>query len=763
MRSTRRLAANIDPDFDIEQPAFAALVDAGVSGPSELVRAELAPGFVTRLVHPITGNESFIGKSPVSGPNGEEPALAREVKRGFPVLKRIDVGPSGVGEIEVHAEVRKALDQEIVSVGMISIVVAFELKAVVQAPNLGEGNMEFLILSQPAGAPSPEIPEAWQATGNLAPFQQVMRYPPGDFLLFLRPLDGWRPMPADLMQYRLQMAGLTLLLLFPAVLANWFALSRALTRNSLTQAQLQMRGLLRNIPGAALTVRMPAGSTSPSVADKLTFLNPDACKEIWEVDAEVLEKDAMAFWRSMASADAVNDVKAAVGRSVQTMKPVDEIWPIKTPSGTEKWLFGRGNPARQDDGSTIWSTLIFDHTKQVEHQKELELQRELAFRAQKNESIGHLTGGMAHDFNNLLAVVLGNLELLAEDETDPERREILDAAIQATFRGARLTRSMLAFAGRARLTPETLKLNEVVEEAQTWIKRTLPKTITVQLSLAEDLAPVFLDRSSVESALLNMILNARDAMQDRGTLTIKTSNVTIDNSVVNAEHLEIDDGAYVLLAVSDTGHGIGSDKLDDIFEPFFTTKGPGQGSGLGLSMVMGFAKQSGGTVTVDTEVGKGATFNLFFPVASAAAPDQAGGTDLEAKHADGPLRILLAEDEEQVLEVLKQTLKRAGHTIVAANSGDVAHAILKSDTAFDLMITDMVMPGDLQGDDLAHAAREIVPGLPVIFISGYADEKTQTPGSSTESSELRLTKPVRRDDLLSAVNHAVHRMASADA
>ncbi len=263
-----------------------------------------------------------------------------------------------------------------------------------------------------------------------------------------------------------------------------------------------------------------------------------------------------------------------------------------------------------------------------------------------------------------------------------------------------------------------------------------------------------IDPYAIENALLNLVINARDAMPDGGKLTFETSNMRIDEEYNKSRYENLPAGRYVMLAVSDTGYGIAPEILNRIFEPFYTTKPIGSGSGLGLSSVEGFVHQSGGTIRVYSEVGSGTTFKLFFP---AAQKEDAG----MSKFAEEPslvtskgTRILVVEDALEVLNVLSIFLEKAGYDISTAKSGDEALAIFNGDQAFDLLITDIVMPGTLMGTDLARKIRELRPELPIVFMSGYASEAT-VHGNGLRPEDIRLMKPIRRLDLLRAVEKAI--------
>lgn len=374
--------------------------------------------------------------------------------------------------------------------------------------------------------------------------------------------------------------------------------------------------------------------------------------------------------------------------------------------------------------------------------------------SQKLEAVGKLTGGVAHDFNNLLAVTLGNLELLREDCPDEQHRKLIDNSIASTQRGADLTRNMLAFARKASLEPSAIDINAVVKETKNWISRTLPATILVETTLPTGLWPVEADLSSTESALLNLIINAQDAMPEGGKLTIETRNIHIEDCDLDPRQDELEPGRYVMLAVSDTGEGIPAQNILEIFEPFFSTKETGSNSGLGLSMVHGFMRQSNGTVQVYSEPGMGTTFKLYFRVATT---DPLPGPVVEPvsdNSVNKGRRILVAEDDAAVLDVVVKSLQKANYEVTAASSGDAAKTIFDADPHFDLLLTDVVMPGKLPGTALSSELRAKDPDLKVIFMSGYASEAI-VHGNGLRSDDIRLMKPVQRTVLLAAIKKAL--------
>ena len=314
---------------------------------------------------------------------------------------------------------------------------------------------------------------------------------------------------------------------------------------------------------------------------------------------------------------------------------------------------------------------------------------------------------------------------------------------------------MLNFARRADLHPTKLDLSDVAQQMENWIARTIPASIRVEMSLEKDLWPVHADRATTESALLNLMINARDAITDGGVVTLETSNVILDHTLECGVGDDLDPGRYALLAVSDTGVGIPEHQIQHAFEPFYTTKGLAKGSGLGLSMVHGFMRQSGGGARIYSEVDIGTTVKLYFPV-SLNSKEEHETTEPARVTFESVIkaRILVAEDQDEVLDLLFCILENEGHTVVPARTGDQALELFEADQTFDLLVTDIVMPGKLQGPDLARRVRSIRSSIPVIFMSGYAREAT-IHGNGLRASDIRLMKPVSKKDLIAAVQKAL--------
>ena len=437
-------------------------------------------------------------------------------------------------------------------------------------------------------------------------------------------------------------------------------------------------------------------------------------------------------------------------------KPFDTVYRVVLPDKSIKDL--KGNAVVLHNSANEPTRVVganYDLTDVLQKDRELEEARLVAAQAHKMEAIGRLTGGVAHDFNNLLAIILGNLELLNDDKdgatmSSSERDNTISSAISAAERGGELTKSMLAFAKQAPLEPRQLQINEIVIETENWLTRTIPETINVDTDLQSNPWPLSLDQAGLQSVLVNVIVNATESMPTGGTLKVETRNVILEEDKRPLEHGSA--GKYVMLSVSDTGEGIEPEFLPLIFEPFTSTKETGLGSGLGLSMVKGFVDQSRGLVRVSSDVGIGTTVKLFFPVSGLPALEsKADPSPIERNTPKGRgARILVAEDQPEVLSVVARTLKLAGYQVDAARDGDEAFSIFSEHAAHDLLLTDVVMPGSLLGPGLAKACRKINPELPVIFMTGYASAETLQ-RSGLNESDPRLMKPVKRSELIKAI------------
>lgn len=364
--------------------------------------------------------------------------------------------------------------------------------------------------------------------------------------------------------------------------------------------------------------------------------------------------------------------------------------------------------------------------------------------AQKMEAVGQLTGGVAHDLNNILTVIVGAIEVLADAVADrPQLATLAKMIDDAAARGADLTRRLLAFARKQPLHPREVDVNSLIIEATGLLQPTLGEHIEIQTTLADDASRALIDPSQLTSSILNLSLNARDAMPNGGKLTIATSNVTIDETYANVRG-DVTPGDYVLIAVSDSGHGIAAENLDKVFEPFFTTKEVGKGTGLGLSMVYGFVKQSLGHISVYSEAGQGTTIRIYLPQATGAAHAVEPGSPLRME--GGHETVLVVEDDPLVRTFVLAQVESLGYVTLTAANAEEALAVINGAQEIDLLFTDLIMPGAMNGRQLADQALLRRPLLKILFTSGYSEDAIIHNGR-LDTGVLLLAKPYRKTEL----------------
>jgi len=395
----------------------------------------------------------------------------------------------------------------------------------------------------------------------------------------------------------------------------------------------------------------------------------------------------------------------------------------------------------QQEGQTVFVGIIHDLTDRKRTEEQL-------VQAQKMETVGQLSGGIAHDFNNLLTVMIGNAENLSERlKARPDLKQLSDQILSAGERGAELTQRLLAFSRRQALRPVTINCNQLVEGMRALLTRMLREDITIKTMLDPDLLPAFADAAQLESAILNLSLNAQDAMPGGGNLTLSTSDASLDERY-QRDHPEVRSGDYVMIAVTDDGEGMAPDILERVFEPFFTTKEVGKGSGLGLSMVYGFVKQSNGHVGIYSEPGLGTTVRLYLPAASPTSDAAKPVVEHQpvTRAPTDACTVLLAEDDPFVRSYAITCLESLGYNVITAVDGREALAHLHRGEKIDLLFTDLVMPGGISGWELAEQAVKILPGLKVLMTSGYPLETLATRGHKRTNGNI-LNKPYRKADL----------------
>ncbi|TPM90635.1 PAS domain-containing sensor histidine kinase [Mesorhizobium sp. B2-1-3A] len=429
-----------------------------------------------------------------------------------------------------------------------------------------------------------------------------------------------------------------------------------------------------------------------------------------------------------------------------------EGWRVRK-DGTKFWANVIVDAIHDNDGQLLgFAKVTRDLTERMETQRQLEQSREQLFQAQKMEAIGQLTGGLAHDFNNLLTGISGSLDLLktrlAQGRVDELGRYIMSAQ-GAAKRAASLTHRLLAFARRQTLDPKPTNANDLITGMEEMIRRTIGPTVEMETALAIGLWTTICDANQLENAILNLCINAKDAMPDGGRLTIETANKWVDDQI--AKERDMRTGQYIQVSVSDTGTGMPPDVVARAFDPFFTTKPTGEGTGLGLSMIYGFVRQSNGQVRIYTEEGKGTTVALYLP-----RHWLSGKADEEEHMADKPApqglggTILVVDDEPLIRMLICEVLADTGYRTVEAADGSSGLKALRSGQKIDLLVTDVGLPGGMNGRQLADAAREIYPTLKILFITGYAENAAVGNGHLAPGMHV-LTKPFVMEKLAAKI------------
>jgi signal transduction histidine kinase/CheY-like chemotaxis protein len=389
----------------------------------------------------------------------------------------------------------------------------------------------------------------------------------------------------------------------------------------------------------------------------------------------------------------------------------------------------------------------------VKRFQEIEATESQVRQAQKMEAIGQLTGGVAHDFNNILTVITGTIEILEDAVKDrPQLAQITKLIGAAAARGADLTQHLLAFSRRQPLQPRSTDVNALIIDAARLLRPTLGEQIEIESMLAHDCAPALIDPSQLSTAILNLALNARDAMPNGGKLTLETKNVVLDENYAGMNS-EVSPGNYVMIAVSDSGEGIPAHLLEKVFEPFFTTKDVGKGSGLGLSMVYGFVKQSNGHIKIYSEEGHGTTVKLYLPQAAGIADAPAADAGMSGIER-GDESILIVEDDALVREYVVTQISNLGYDTLAASNAAEALAIIDGPERIDLLFTDVIIPGGMNGRQLAIEALRRRPGLKILYTSGYTENAIVHHGR-LDAGVLLLPKPYLRSDLARMIRTAL--------
>lgn len=448
----------------------------------------------------------------------------------------------------------------------------------------------------------------------------------------------------------------------------------------------------------------------------------------------------------------------ALATAIITGKYEAEGWRVRK-DGSKFWALVVIDAIRDDSGDLVgFAKVTRDITERRETQLKLQAAQEHLAAAQKMEAIGQLSGGIAHDFNNLLMIVIGNLETAQHQALKPPINPTLNRALNHAMRGAQraagLTGRLLAFSRRQPLEPKAIDVNKFLSSASEFLQRSLGEKIQIETVGAAGLWFVEVDVNHLESALVNLAINARDAMPNGGKLTLEGANIYVDEDYSRLNP-ELAIGQYVVLSVSDTGEGMPRDVLSRAFEPFFTTKELGQGTGLGLSQVYGFVKQSGGHIKIYSEPNQGTTVKIYFPRLHGKGQEDFEEPDPSIIGAEKAEVILLVEDDPDVRAYLSDVLRSLNYMVIAAPNAEAAHEVLRSDRTIDLLLTDIIMPG-WNGRELAKEAERIRPGLRTLYMTGYSRNAVFHQGRLDAGVDL-VQKPVSQAQLATRVRAALDR------
>jgi PAS domain S-box-containing protein len=501
----------------------------------------------------------------------------------------------------------------------------------------------------------------------------------------------------------------------------------------------------------AITESMGEGLYAIDRSGRVTFMNPAAEKILGWLRQEILLRDLhqMTHYRR-ADGTTMPRQECAILTAMESRTSIRQDDEFIRKDGSVLPVTYMASPLLSADGEIGGAVLVFHDAS------ERRMLEEQLLHSQKLEAVGRLAGGIAHDFNNLLSVVSGYGEMVLADTPEPARKRILEI-LRAADRATTLTRQLLAFGRKQVIEPKMLDLNAVVTDVSRMLHRLIGEDIELASRLSPDLGRIKADAGQVEQVIINLVVNARDAMPEGGKLTVETTNVDLDDDAVRG-YVDVRPGPYVRLAVSDTGVGMDREVREHLFEPFFTTKGAGKGSGLGLATVYGIVKQGGGHIWIYSEPGWGTTFKIFFP----RVADGVGSFSTrppEERAVGGTETVLVVEDDEMLRSLIREILGSAGYQVLLAETPDAGMALLSERSGgVDLLLTDVVLPG-MSGRELVERVGALHPEMKVLFMSGYTDEAVARHGV-LEPGLAFLQKPFSRDAIIRKVRQVLDTATS---
>ena len=520
--------------------------------------------------------------------------------------------------------------------------------------------------------------------------------------------------------------------------------ARRHVEEALVESESRFKDMVANVPGVVFQLEKPA--EGPAV---FHYVSRSAVS-LLGLDPDMVMADP-SLWFDLVHTDDRPGFDASLMRSARDMEPWSWEGRMVLDSGSAWWCQGAARPKRLPDGNTLWNGIILDVTERKELEEQL-------LQSQRMKVVGQLSGGIAHDFNNLMLAAMLNIETARDTgEQQEDSAKHLNHALDSLASAKELTQRLLAFSRQQPLEPRPTDINGLVAEIANLVSRTSGGKIVIDEHLEESLGHAMVDPRQLESALINLALNARDAMPGGGKLTIATQNVELNSSFTDTLE-EVDPGEYVMISITDTGSGMTPEVAERAFEPFFTTKEVGEGSGLGLSMVYGFLKQSRGHVSLDSQPGKGTTITLYLPRTAeqrtAAEPVAAGSKNMPRGHET----ILVVEDEPSVRAVVVQLLRKLGYTVIEAEDGIKALERLDETGEIDMLFTDIVLPGGMTGKDVASEVLKRQPAVRLLYTSGYAAGVMDEGGRVAGGGEF-LSKPYPMKTLASRIRDILDETA----
>jgi PAS domain S-box-containing protein len=503
--------------------------------------------------------------------------------------------------------------------------------------------------------------------------------------------------------------------------------ARRHVEQALVESENRFKDMVANVPGVVFQLEM-----NREGKPTFRYVSPSAVS-LLGIDTEQVVSDSSLWFDLVHPADRAG-LNASLLHSARDMEPWTWEGRLVLKSGSAWWCQGAARPKRLSNGNTLWNGIILDVTERKELEEQL-------LQSQRMKVVGQLSGGIAHDFNNLMLAAMLNIETARDAAALSEESERhLDNALNSLASAKELTQRLLAFSRQQPLDPRPTDINQLVDEIADLVRRTSGGEIVIEERFEERLGKAMVDPRQLESALINIALNARDAMPGGGRLTIATQNVELSESYTDTLD-EVEPGEYIMVAMTDTGTGMTPEVAERAFEPFFTTKEVGEGSGLGLSMVYGFLKQSAGHVSLDSQSGKGTTITLYLPrAAEEAGRRQPAAAQQRESMPRGHETIMVVEDEPSVRAVVVQLLKNLGYTVIEAEDGIEALDRLEEAGDIDMLFTDIVLPGGMTGKDVAAEVLRRQPGVRLLYTSGYAAGAMDEGGRVDVDGEF-LSKP----------------------